>query len=120
MHFDIASLITILSGALAIWIGARIKASEVSNKWIPWITLAISFLTQIANTIGVQPAMAALADSVSINAPAVVHHSFWHIAISILGKTILQALGVTGFVSFGKNAVLGQVSEAKSYFRAFR
>lgn len=114
---DPTLLITLLSSALALWLGAQIKKSNTSNKWIPWITLVISFLTQLVNALGVAPAMAALADSVSQVPAAAAHHSFFHIALSILAKSILQALGVTGFVSFGKNAVLGNVSESKSYIK---
>lgn len=117
---DITLLISALSSALAIWLGGKIKASDLSNKYIPWITLAIAFLTQLVNALGVQPALAAAADSISSLPPTAPHPSFGALALSIVAKAIIQALVVTGGVSFGKNAILGQVSESRSYFRAFR
>jgi len=114
---DLSLILTLLTSALALYIGSRIKASEASNKWIPWVTLAISFLNQLAQAIGgVTPAHAAvLADSVAAVAPVVQHGFFHSVFFKILVNAVFQAIGVTGVVSFAKNGILGKVSESRSY-----
>lgn len=115
MDFNLSTVLTLLTSALAVFVGAKIKASETSNKWIPWITLAIAFLNQVAQAIGGVAVAHAAADSLAVAAP-VVKHGFFHSAFfKILLNAVFQAIGVTGVVSFAKNGVLGQVSESRSY-----
>lgn len=113
---DINLIITLLSSALAIYIGTRIKASNMSNQVIPWITLTISFLTQLLNQFGPAEAFAAVAavDSSNIGAAvAVVSRSFFQKLLIAIANAVLQTIGITGTVSFAKNAVFGDVSKSR-------
>jgi len=108
-----SALLTVLSSGLAIYLGGLIKRSEASNKWIPWLTLVISFVNQVVVAAG--GVANAMADSLSVAAPAAAHASLFSVFLSILVKSVIQAVGITGGVSFVKNGVLGRVSESRSY-----
>lgn len=114
---DLNAILTAGSSLLALAIGGLIKRSNASNKWIPWIVLLISFLNQVGQAVGMPTdahAATAVADSVAVVAP---HASAVKVFLGVFLKAFLQTFLTVGAVSFTKNGVIGQVSEAKSYFK---
>ena len=81
-----------VGSAIALIVGMYLKRKpEFSNKLIPWVTLAISFLTQLS--------AAATAQAAGFFDVLGAHFG------NVLVNTLVQWLGTTGLHSTVKNAV---------------
>lgn len=97
---DFLNLVTLVGSALAVALGMWLKTNpRVSNRAIPWATLAVSLLTQVVQTA--TSAEAQTAASTPAGAAS------W--ALAVIGLAAAQALAITGAYSFWKNGVRGKV-----------
>jgi len=87
------SLITLIGMSVALIVGKVLKENvNFKNKFIPWITLLISILTQV-----VEPAIA----EAGISLGNLVHSPVGNLLFSVL----IQWLATTGTHSVAKNVV---------------
>lgn len=89
-------IFTSIGSIVALGLGAWLKAKpDFSNKLIPWVTLLISFLTQLSSAVGT-PAHAASGFVGDLGS----------MFLEVLKGTLVQWLLTTGAHSTVKNAVL--------------
>lgn len=88
-------IFTSIGTAIALALGTWLKSKpDFSNKLIPWVTLAVAFVTQLASAIGAPVNAAGFG--------AMLGGMF----LDVLRGTLIQWLATTGIHSTVKNAVL--------------